>query len=70
MTTSALMSAASEVTATEKELAGRIQLFEAEVYRGDAARLAIATEAAHAALQGHLDAKAGMWAVAQRDFKP
>ncbi|MCX7585033.1 hypothetical protein [Phenylobacterium sp. 58.2.17] len=55
-------------TATGKELEAAQLVFEAEVYRGDPARLARATEAAHAALQNHLDAIASNLAVARRSL--
>ena len=70
MTSPGLMRASAEKAATEQELAARIKDFEAAVFRGDGARLAVATEAAHAALQSHLDATAAVWAVARRDFRP
>lgn len=56
-----------EHTATAKELAASIISFEAAVYRADRSRINDATEAAHAALQAHLDAFAGLWAVVSRD---
>lgn len=67
MMTPALQTAAAEVSATEKEMAAAIANFEAATFRGDAARLRLTTEAAHAALQAHLDAKASLWAVAKRE---
>lgn len=59
--------AAQEAAATEQELAAAIAAFQGAVFRGDPARLHLATEAAHAALQAHLDAKASVWAVAKRN---
>lgn len=54
--------------ATEKELAAAQLMFEAAVFRGDQARLTLATEAAHAALQNHLDAIASSVVVARRSL--
>jgi len=65
--TSPSTQAAQEVAATEHELAAAVAAFQGAVFRGDAARLRIATEAAHAALQAHLDAKASAWAVTKRE---
>lgn len=56
-----------EVAATYEELAAAITAFQGAVFRQDAARLRIATEAAHAALQAHLDAKASAWAIIKRE---
>jgi hypothetical protein len=70
MTTNPALAAASrEAIATEKELAAAIANFQAAVYRECPVRLSRATEAAHAALQNHLDAKASIWAVAKREFE-
>lgn len=54
--------------ATEKELAAALLIFEAAVFRGEPPRLPGATEAAHAALQNHLDAIASSVAVARRSL--
>lgn len=57
-----------EVGATENELKAALLVFEAECFRGDPVRINRATEAAHAALQSHLDAKASNLAVARRSL--
>lgn len=67
MAASTIQGAGAEVAATEKELVAAISMFEAATYRGNAVRLKTTTEAAHAALQAHLDAKASLWAVAKRE---
>lgn len=58
--------AAMEIGATEHEMKSAIAKFEAELWRFDTARLNAATEAAHAALQAHLDAKASHLALLKR----
>lgn len=58
--------AGNEVTATEKELIAAIMSFDAETIRNDSRRLVLATEAAHAALQHHLDAKASLMSIVKR----
>lgn len=57
-----------ERLATEQELTAAIKKFEGEAYRNDAKRLDLATEAAHAALQAHLDAIMSQIAVAKRAY--
>lgn len=61
-----LQQASMERIATEHELAAAIKSFEGEMWRGDPARLSRATEAAHAALQNHLDAITAPLAIAKR----
>lgn len=67
--TKAMEKASAELIATKAEMEAAVQNFTAATYRGDAARLRIATEAAHAALQSHLDAIGSAWAVAKRDSR-
>lgn len=59
-------SASMEKIATEKEVGAAFGVFEAECWRDDPLRLNRATEAAHAALQAHLDAIHSMVTVAKR----
>lgn len=63
-----VLKASHERIATEKEIQAAIMAFEACLYRDDAGRLARATDAAHAALQNHLDAIAGQLAVVKRSI--
>jgi hypothetical protein len=63
-----VMQASFDRSAAEKEQAAAMLVFEAAVLRGDPARLALATEAAHAALQNHLDAIASSVAVTRRSL--
>jgi hypothetical protein len=58
--------AAYERTATQKEMEAAILMFEAAVWRSDTVRLNLATEAAHAAMQAHLDSIAGLFGVLVR----
>lgn len=58
--------AAGETIATRLDLDAAIKRFEAELWRDHAERLNAATEAAHAALQAHLDALSSSLAVARR----
>lgn len=60
------MKASAEVLATKQELEAALLAFDGALWRADAARLNRATEAAHAALQAHLDAKAANLAVAKK----
>lgn len=55
-----------ERVASKLELEAALHAFEAAVWRGDAARLNIATTTAQAALQAHLDGIASGIAVARR----
>ena len=46
----------TERLASEQDIAGAVKMFEGACWRGNTASLTQATEAAHAALQSHLDA--------------
>lgn len=59
-------SAVGERMATDHELQAAIKAFEGAVCRQDTARLVAAQDAAHSALQNHLDAIASMFAVTMR----
>lgn len=61
------VSAAMAIQATRIELEAATKMFEAAVWRGSASRLNETTEAAHSALDAHLEAIAGNLAVAKRN---
>lgn len=52
--------------ASDLEIKATIATFEARCWRGGSGQLTAATEAAHAALQAHLDAIAGSVATTKR----
>lgn len=63
-----LTGASHESSATRYELDASLDLFAAAVMRGDNTAIVNATEFAHAALQRHLDAQAGLVALAKEMY--
>jgi len=59
--------AGNEMVATEKELAAYITMFEGALIRGSSDTINKAHQAAHDALDKHLQAKSAMWAIAKSD---
>lgn len=64
-----VMLAGNVVSATQMELAAAVDTFKAACLRNDGPRITITGEAAHAALQAHLDAHNSLYAVI-RDSMP
>jgi hypothetical protein len=58
--------ATMEQIATEKDLTAAVVSFTGECWRDDPRRIALKTEAAHAALQAHLDAVRGVIALSKK----
>lgn len=52
-----------EAVATQKDLEAAVSAFSAALIRGQAGEIGRASDAAHAALQAHLDATATMYAL-------
>ena len=63
-----LKQAAAENLATEKEMNASLMVFEAACMRGDNGYINRASEAAHAALENHLQAKAAIYAIAREEY--
>ena len=64
-----MFAAGDEISATRLELESAITAFDAQVHRGNRARIEVAAEAAREALESHLDALQASWTLIIRQTR-